>query len=158
MGQEGWPEGRVFRDRSIWWTVGRHWRKPSYFVCCRIPSSREVPGTYWARDQSAVNELNESHRLCLLRFFVPGNIHRHPKGFPGGAGVKNLPANARDTRVMVSIPGSGRSPEVGNGNPLQYFCLGNPTDRGAWGATALAVARVRHLLATKQQQQTCINS
>ena len=60
--------------------------------------------------------------------FVPGNIHRCPKGFPGGAVVKNLPANARDTRVMGSIPGSGRSPEVGNGNPLQHFCLGNPMD------------------------------
>ena len=44
--------------------------------------------------------------------------------------VKNLPANARDTRDMSSIPGSGRSPGEGNGNPLQYSCMGNPTDRG----------------------------
>ena len=115
-----------------------------------------MPGTYWARDQSVVNELNESHRLCLLRFFVPGNIHRHPKGFPGGAGVKNLPANARDTRVMVSIPGSGRSPEVGNGNPLQYFCLGNPTDRGAWGATVHGVAKSWTQLSTQHTRENKI--
>ena len=40
-----------------------------------------------------------------------------------------------------SIPGSGRSPEEGNGNPLQYFCLGNPMDRGAWRATVLGIAK-----------------
>ena len=53
-------------------------------------------------------------------------------GFPGGSVVKNPPANAGDAG---SIPGSGRSPGVGNGNPLQYSCLGNPMDRGAWWAT-----------------------
>ena len=50
-------------------------------------------------------------------------------GFPGGLVVKNPPANARDAG---SISGSGRSPGRGNGNPLQYSCLGNPLDRGAW--------------------------
>ena len=50
---------------------------------------------------------------------------------------KNLPANAGDTR---SIPGSGRSPGEGNGYPLQYSCLGNPMDRGAWWATVHKVA------------------
>ena len=48
-------------------------------------------------------------------------------GFPGGAVVKNLPANAGDTDL---IPGSERSPGVGNGNPLQYSCLENFMDRG----------------------------
>ena len=46
--------------------------------------------------------------------------------------VKNPPANPRDAG---SIPGLGRSPGEGNGNPLQYSCLGNPMDRGAWQAT-----------------------
>ena len=46
--------------------------------------------------------------------------------------VKSLPANAGDTRDMGSIPGSGRSPGVGNDNPLQYSCLENSIDRGAW--------------------------
>ena len=46
--------------------------------------------------------------------------------------VKNPPANAEDVRDMSSIPVSGRYPEEGNGNPLQYSCPENPTDRGAW--------------------------
>ena len=56
-------------------------------------------------------------------------------GFPGGTRVKDLPANAGDTRDTGSIPGSGKSPGVGNGNPLQYSCLENTMDRGAWLAT-----------------------
>ena len=54
------------------------------------------------------------------------------RGFPDGTEVKNPPASAGDARDTVSISGSGRSLGVGNGNPLQYSCLGNPTDRGAW--------------------------
>ena len=52
--------------------------------------------------------------------------------FPDGSVVKNLPANAGDVGL---IPGSGRSSGEGNGNPLQYACLGNPMDSGAWWAT-----------------------
>ena len=48
--------------------------------------------------------------------------------------VKNPPANAGDLRNSGSTPGSGRSPGGGHGNPLQYSCLGNPMDRGAWWA------------------------
>jgi len=51
-------------------------------------------------------------------------------GFPSGSAVKNQPANAG---YEGSIPGSGRSPREGNGHPLQYSCLENPMDRGAWG-------------------------
>ena len=54
------------------------------------------------------------------------------EGLPGGSEVKNPPPNAGD---MGSILRSGRSPGGGNGNPLQNFCLQNPTDRGAWWAT-----------------------
>ena len=50
--------------------------------------------------------------------------------------VKNVPANAGDARDSGSIPGWGRPPGVGSGNPLQYSCLGNPMDKGAWQATA----------------------
>ena len=52
--------------------------------------------------------------------------------FPGDSVVKNLSANAREVRDVCSIPGSERSPGGGHGNPLQYSCLGNPIDRGAW--------------------------
>ena len=53
--------------------------------------------------------------------------------------VKNPPANARDVGL---IPGLGRSPGEGNGNPLQYSCLGKPMDRGAWQAAVLGVAEM----------------
>ena len=55
--------------------------------------------------------------------------------------VKNPPANAGYVRDVDSIPGSGRSPGERNGNPLQYSCLGNPMDRGAWRAIVYEVAK-----------------
>ena len=57
---------------------------------------------------------------------------------------KNPPANAEDVRDMGSIPGSGRSPGGGYGNPLQYSRLENPMDRGVWRATVHGVTRVGH--------------
>ena len=62
-------------------------------------------------------------------------------GFLGGAVVKNPPANAGDGWVVGSIPGSGRSPGGGNGNPLQYSCLENPMDRGDRQATVYGVTK-----------------
>ena len=56
--------------------------------------------------------------------------------------VKNLPANAGDARDLGLIPGSGKSPGEGNGNPFQYSCLENPMDRGAWQATVHRVAEL----------------
>ena len=55
--------------------------------------------------------------------------------------VKNPPANSGDARDSDSIPGSGSSPGGGNGNPLQYSCLGNPMDRGAWWAIVHGAAK-----------------
>ena len=57
------------------------------------------------------------------------------RGFPGGEVVKNPPAGAGSTSDVGLIPGLGISPGVGNGNPLQQFCLENPMDREAWWAT-----------------------
>jgi len=59
-------------------------------------------------------------------------------GFPGDLVVKSPPANSPDAGW---IPGLGRSPGGGKGNPLQYSCLENPTDRGAWWATAYGVTK-----------------
>ena len=56
--------------------------------------------------------------------------------------VKNPPANAGDVRDTDSIPGSGRSPGGGHGDPLQDSCLENPMDRGAWWATVHGVAEL----------------
>jgi len=61
-------------------------------------------------------------------------------GFPSGSVVMNLPANAGD---VGSIPGSGRSPGEGDGNPLQHSCLGNLRDKGAWWATVHRIAKSR---------------
>ena len=58
-----------------------------------------------------------------------------------GAVVKNLPANVRDARDVGLIPESRRSPGEGNGNPLQYSCLGKSVDRGSWWATVHEVAK-----------------
>ena len=60
--------------------------------------------------------------------------------FPGGAEVKAFACSVGD---LGSIPGSGRSPGEGNGYPLQYSCLENPMDRGAWWATVHGVAKSR---------------
>ena len=58
--------------------------------------------------------------------------------------VKNLSANAGDTRDMSVTRGPERYPGGGNGNPLQYACLGNPLDRGVWRATVHGLQRVWH--------------
>ena len=65
---------------------------------------------------------------------------------PGCSMVKNLPANAGD---IGSASASGRSPGEGNSNLLQYSCLGNPVDRGAWWATVHHYKRVEHNLMTQ---------
>ena len=62
-------------------------------------------------------------------------------GLPVALVVKNLPASAGDVKDVGSIPVSGRSPGEGNGNLLQYSCLKNPTDRGAWRATVHGVTQ-----------------
>ena len=64
----------------------------------------------------------------------------HNQSFPGGSEVKASACNAGD---MGSVPGSGRSPGEGNGNPLQYSCLENPMTRGGWWATVRVVAKNR---------------
>ena len=62
-------------------------------------------------------------------------------GFPGASVVKNLPVNAGDTGDAGLIPGLGRCLGGGHGNPLQYSCLENPMDRGAWQPTAHGVTK-----------------
>ena len=78
---------------------------------------------------------SETHGLCVYTYV----------GFPGSSVIKNLPANAE---VKGSIPGLGRSPGEGNGNPLQYSRLGNPMDGGAWQATVCDVTGSQTRLST----------
>ena len=75
-----------------------------------------------------------SYNFCCLVGFSPSSVG------------KESACNAGD---LGSIPGSGRFPGEGNGNPLQYPCLENPMDRGAWWATVHGVARVGHDVVTK---------
>ena len=75
------------------------------------------------------------YNFIAYSFLALGNI---PLGFPGGSMVKNSPANAGDAGLNT---GSGRSLGERNGNPLQYSCLGNPMDRGAWWITVHGVAK-----------------
>ena len=92
--------------------------------------------------------------MCVIYLFAKMNYINRTRKFwfysfkekstPRDAAVKNLPTNTGDTRDMSSIPGSGRSRKVhgGNGNPLQYSCLGNPLDRGAWQSTVHGVSEL----------------
>jgi len=78
--------------------------------------------------------------LALLHSFnfYYENLRAYIQGFPGGSGDKESACNAGDPGL---IPGLGRSPGEGNGNLLQYSCLGNPMDRGAWQAKVQGVTQ-----------------
>ena len=69
-------------------------------------------------------------------------------GFTGGSVVKNPPTNARNLGDTGLVPGLGRSPGGGNGNPLQYSCLENSMDRGSWQTRVHAVAKSQTRLST----------
>ena len=70
------------------------------------------------------------------------------RAYQGVLVVKNLRANSGDIKDMGSIPESRRSPAIGNGNPLQYSCLDNPVDSGAWPVTVYEVAKGQMRLST----------
>ena len=102
-----------------------------------------------------LKSVTESHLhspFCHVRWHIFTSIrntdtfgggHSVYTGFPGGCQC-SLSANAGDLRDMGLIPGSGRSPEGGHDNPLQYSCLENPMDRGAWWATVHRSQGVAH--------------
>ena len=85
--------------------------------------------------------------VYFLLFKILSDI-KQSGGFPRSSVGKEYACNAGD---LGSIPGLGRCPGKGNGNPLRYSCLENPTDRGAWQATVHGVTRVRYDLTTKPQ-------
>ena len=87
---------------------------------------------------------SSGHRFALLDFTTV-----RLRGFPGGSDGKESACNAGDSG---SIPGLGRSPGEGNGNPLQYSCLENPTHRGAWQATVHGVTKNQTQLGNEHTQ------
>ena len=92
-----------------------------------------------------LNTLIHIDFLRSIFIFMNSNM-----GFHGGSVVKNLPASAGD---VGPVPGVGRPLGEANGSPLQYSCLGNSMDKGAWQGTVPVVTRVGQDLGTKQQQQ-----
>ena len=98
---------------------------------------------------------NEPSSLLLVISWVIAWHQLEGVGCPGGMPGKELPANTGDVRDVGLIPGSGRSSAGGHGNPLQYSCLENPTDRGAWWATVHGVTKsqtwLKRLSTHKQQ-------
>ena len=99
-----------------------------------------------AQFSSRWDSLNKVQFICTVEFYVASmkeatikrRGHSYTRGFPAGSEVKASACNAGD---LGSIPGSGRSPGEENGNPLQYSCLENPMDGGAWWATVHRVAK-----------------
>ena len=135
---------------------------------CRLPSNCQSPSIL-SRTPFLLNSANVSFFCCLqlinllqwtLDGWVGGWMDRQWMSWgymetefwstrflraPGDSVVKNPPANAEDVGL---VPGSGRPPAEGNDNPVQYSCLGNPMDRGAWWATVRGIAKSGHNLVT----------
>ena len=84
--------------------------------------------------------LTKKLSITRIKIFIIPTHRISPLAFPGGSEVK---ASAYSVGDLGSIPGSGRSPGERNGNPLQYFCLENPMDGGAWWATVHGVTKSR---------------
>ena len=106
----------------------------------------------WGYSKLAKQLKGVGESICFLQRVINVKLTHHIlfwMAFPHGSVVKNLAANTGDAG---SIPRVGKIPREGNGNPLQYPCLGDPMDRGAWWATG------GHDLATKPQQQSCFRN
>ena len=86
------------------------------------------------------NTTVQNHQSCNL-IQCNFEIVKLREGLPGGSAVKNPAANVEDAGGPGSIPGWGRSSGEGSGTPLQYSCLGNPMDRGAWWAAVHGVTK-----------------
>ena len=104
------------------------WRKEWLPIPVFLPGESHGQRRLAGHNSQARKESDTTERLTLLL----------PATFPGGSNSKESACSAGDPG---SIPGSGRFPGEGNGNPLQYFCLKNPMDRGAWWATVHEVAK-----------------
>ena len=135
------PPFRVCSDSCLlsWWTI-----QPSHSL------SPPSPALNLSQHQGLFQWVGSSHQVAkvlglqhqsfqwksgLIYFsYVKITISPSFKGFPGGSDGK---ASARNAWDLGSIPGSGRSPGEGNGNPFQYSWLGNPMDRGAWQALSM---------------------
>ena len=120
----------------MWWAWARYIGKNEWYHClstCIFLVNLAKRLYQW---RLISKKVNGSYNLLL--------------SFLGGSVVKNPPASVGDTGEVGLIPGPGRSLRMGNGNPLQYSCLGNPMDRGAWWATVNGVSKNR----TKKEKES----
>ena len=110
----------------------------SSILAWRIPMERGA----WRAIVYGVAESDTTEQLSTENFSMVNKVTITTLGFPGGSDSKESSCNAAD---LGSIPELGRSPGEGHGNLLQYSCLENPIDRGAWWALqSLGSQRVRH--------------
>ena len=134
--------------------VNPHYKDQTFLPKGQKKLFQSFLGTYMQRASSVLLDI-----MCVQEVWI-ASAQGSERGFPCGAVVKNPPANVGDTRKVGSIPGSERSPGVGNGNPLQCSCLENPMDRGAWKTTVHGLQRVghewvtKHVLACKGQKRS----
>ena len=162
-------QARILEWVAISFSRGSSWPRDWTQVSCIVGGLLHCRQTlYWLNHQEAwvtlgpglsVKALDYTHCPCspsdeglsrcfmclnqglLLRVAIKGTKIGFGNFHFGGAVVKNPPANAGDPRDAGSILGSGRSPELGNGNSLQYSCLENPMDRRAWQAAIHGVSK-----------------
>ena len=119
MGYSPWGRKRTGHNLST------KQQQRTYFNC----SCKAILLATSSLNFSLSDDLQVHSFCCRWQFNLFLWLSNIPLGFPGGSVIKNLPANRGD---MSSILGSGRFPGEGNGNPLQYSCLENPMDGGAW--------------------------
>ena len=139
--------------------------KPFLFCYFIRFQRRQIPVPSWQADCNPFLKTFNLGKLAYIKIKAKKKINKYPYfyytdlaivldvGLPGCSVGKESACNAGDLGL---IPGSGRSPEEGNGNPLQYSCLENPMDREAWRATVHGVTRVGHNLATKPPNSWCV--
>ena len=141
----GFQSGSVLKNLPAVQKTLRHWfnpwpgrshgegkRNPLQYSCLGNPMGR---GALWTRDHGVTKELDTIE--ATEHNFNYSNI------FPGGSKIKNLSANVGETRDLVSIPGPGRSPGVGNDNSFQYSSLENPMDKEAWWAQPMGSQKIQ---------------
>ena len=140
-----WQHWQSSRAACHWFTLDHmlSLNQSRWLEGCKTPLGVSLTWTTSTEEGKRPPQKRYQHRLGINFLPCSNDIGW---GFPAGTGVKNPPASAGDTGDAGSIPGSGRSPGGGNGNPLQDPCLENPMDRRA---IAREVARVGLNLATK---------
>ena len=129
----------------------RKWQPTSVLLPGKSHRQRSLAGYSLCsrKELDTTEQLNNSNKKCRIIDTQNWNrvyfCHHYPQEITyllqGGSTVKNLPAKAGNAGDMGLIPRLRRSPGEGNGNPLQYYCLGNPMDRGAWRARVHGVAK-----------------